>query len=406
MRVSVLLYFNIVTFISFIFKKFARLLILTLIYQPIYTEYTIYLLLVLCFAAQVFHLLYYHRRLMAYPVEPGISDAVQLPVSVIISARNEAINLEANLPVILDQDYQNFEVVVINDCSVDNSEQILKVLQQQYSNLKVVTVKEHPRFKTGKKFALTMGIKAAQHEHLLFTDADCAPASPQWIAGMAGKFTPAETQIVLGYSPYVKTKGFINAFTRFETIKTGMNYLSAALANNAYMGIGRNLAYTKKLFFGGKGFASHMHIISGDDDLFVNQNATPVNTAIMLQPQAFTLSHTQTAWQAYFRQKRRHMGAGKYYRNTHRRMLSTEAISGFLFYTALAAGLILKLSPAVIAATYASRLLLQIAIYQNVFKKLQGKDLIWLLPTFDFIYYVYLNIFGLIGTFIKTIKWK
>lgn len=374
----------------------------------IYSAWFLYGLLGLLCLVQLYYLLFYHRRLAAYKVEPLWVDEEKqrVPISVIISARNESENLIANLPLILAQQYPQFEVVVVNDCSVDNSDSVLRYLAEQYPNLKVVTVTEHPRFKTGKKFALTMGIKAAAYEHMLFTDADCVPESEYWIAGMAARFTDPATEIVLGYSPYIREKRFINAFTRFETIKTGMNYLSAALAKNPYMGIGRNLAYTKSLFFRNKGFAAHMHLMAGDDDLFVNQNSTPQNTVIEIQPETFTLSRTKTTFASYFKQKKRHMGVGKHYQNKHRRLLSFDAMSGFLFYIMLAVCLVLKLNLGILLGIYLLRLIVQLFIYVNVFKKLQGKDLIWLLPFFDLIYYVYLNVFGLIGTFIKTTQWK
>jgi biofilm PGA synthesis N-glycosyltransferase PgaC len=399
--------FDLLAVYSFIFEKFGLLLIHELIYHPQYTEYLLYALCGLFLLVQLFYLLYYHRRLMTYKVEPLAAEPIVPPISVIISARNEAKNLTEFLPQILEQEYINFEVVVVNDCSYDQSELLLQDMQKKYPHLKIVTVTEHPRFKTGKKFALTMGIKAAAHEHLLFTDADCAPASNQWVAGMASKFAGNDqAQIVLGYSPYLKESGFINAFTRFETLKTGMNYLSASLAGNPYMGIGRNLAYTKTLFFSNKGFASHMHILAGDDDLFVNQHATTKNTLVQINPETFTFSRTKNTFGSYFKQKKRHMGVGKFYRNSHRRLLSFDAMSGFLFYVLLIICLILRLNYAVIAGLYFFRLILQLVIYQNVFKKLKGNDLLWLLPFFDLIYYVYLNVFGLVGTFIKTKQWK
>ncbi len=371
-----------------------------------YLAYTLYGLLGFSLLMQLYYLLFYHRRLFSYKVESASTASADLPVSVIISARNEAKNLVDYLPLILEQQYLQYEVVVVNDCSVDNSHWILQDLQSRYPHLKVVTVTEHPRFKTGKKFALTMGIKAASYEHLLFTDADCAPASAYWIAHMASKFHNADTEIVLGYSPYIKERGFINAFTRFETLKTGMNYLSAVLAKNPYMGIGRNLAYTKTLFFKNKGFAAHMHLMAGDDDLFVNQHATPNNTVIEIQPEAFTRTPAKNTFSSYFKQKKRHMGVGKYYQNRHRRLLSFDAMSGFLFYVMIVIGLAFKLNIIVISSAYMLRLLLQLLIYQNVFKKLEGRELIWTLPLFDVLYYVYLNVFGLIGTFIKTTQWK
>lgn len=330
---------------------------------------------------------------------------VNIPISVIISARNEARNLAENLPYILQQNYPDYEVVVINDCSTDNSDIVLQDIQREFSHLKIVTVTEHARFKTGKKFALTLGIKAAKNEHLLFTDADCKPATLNWITRMAANFTTS-AQIVLGFSPYNRTGNFLNPFTRFETLKTAVNYLSAALKGDAYMGIGRNLAYTKTLFFGAKGFAAHMHVISGDDDLFVNQNATPDNTIIEIHPDTFVYTDAKTTIGGWFRQKKRHMGVGKLYKNQHRRMLSFDAVSGFLFYVLFILCLVFKFEPIWALGMFVFRCLLQFIVYRKVFKKLDSGDMIWPLPFFDMIYYIYLNVFGLIGTFIKTTRWK
>ena len=372
-----------------------------------YIPEALFYLFLFCFVVQMGFLLIQQRRLAAYKIPHQDLEAVNLPISVIISARNEANNLPRFLPAILNQDYPNFEVVVVNDCSVDDTPHILQELSKNYPHLKLVTVIEHPRFKTGKKFALTMGIKAAANEHLLFTDADCTPASSQWIARMAANFT-GSTEIVLGYSPYIKASGFLNAFTRFETLRTGINYLSAVIRRNAYMGIGRNLAYTKSLFFRCKGFASHLHIMAGDDDLFVNRNATADNTVIEIHPDAFTFSESKATLGGYYRQKKRHMGVGGLYQNRHRRMLSLEAITGFLFYITLGFAIFLRKEPYIfiVAGAYLVRLIVQVIVYHQSAKKLTGTGLVWFLPVYDLLYNVYLIVFGLIGTFIKTTRWK
>ena len=369
-----------------------------------YIKDALFVLFQLCFIVQLYYLVSNHSRLSGYKVVDELPK-VNTPISVIISARNEARNLTENLPYILQQNYPDFEVVVINDCSSDSSDIILQDIQREFPHLKIVTITEHARFKTGKKFALTLGIKAAKNEHLLFTDADCKPATLNWITRMAAAFTPA-TQIVLGYSPYTRTTNFLNPFIRFETIKTAINYLSTALSGNAYMGIGRNLAYTKSLFFGAKGFAAHMHVMSGDDDLFVNQNATAGNTAIEIHPDTFTYTDAKTTLSGLFRQKKRHMGVGKLYKNNHRRMLSFDAVSGFLFYVLFILCIVFSFEPLWATGIVVFRLILQILIYRKVFRKLNGADMVWYLPFLDMMYYTYLNVFGLIGTFIKTTRWK
>jgi len=370
-----------------------------------YIQVALFALFLLCFIVQLYYPIANHRSLGTYEPEEELP-IIKLPISVIISARNEAQNLRENLPSILTQKYPKFEVVVVNDCSSDSSDMVLEEFAKSYKNLKVVTITEHVRFKTGKKFALTLGIKAAKNEHLLFTDADCQPATPNWITRMAAKFT-GDTQIVLGYSPYYKAGSFLNAIIRFETLKTAINYLSAALTGDAYMGIGRNLAYTKTLFFGAKGFAAHMHVLSGDDDLFVNQNATATNTAIEIHPDTFVFSTPKTTIVSLFRQKKRHMGVGKLYKAKHRKILSLDAVSGLLFYALLIGCLCWRYDAfAILLILFVIRWIIQLIVYRKIFKKLGAARFLWYLPVFDYVYYLYINVFGLIGTFIKTRQWK
>ncbi len=384
-----------------IFGKFAQLLKQEL---ETYIHTALFILFLLFFVIQLYFLINNQRVLAAY-VPAEMLPKPTIPISVIISARNEAENLQSNLPSVLEQEYPDFEVVVVDDCSFDNSDVVLAALKETYPHLKIVTITEHARFKTGKKFALTLGIKAAKNEYLLFTDADCRPASNNWITRMASNFSTS-TQIVLGYSPYSKTSNFLNSFIRFETIKTAINYLSAALNAKAYMGIGRNLAYTKTLFFGAKGFAAHMHILSGDDDLFVNQNATADNTVIEIHPDAFMYTEAKASFAGWYRQKRRHFGVGKYYKKSDKRMLSLDALSGILFYILLTLCLVFNFEPWLVLGLFMFRLIFQVIIYHKIFNRLDGNQLLWYLPIFDVVYYSYLNIFGLIGTFIKTTQWK
>lgn len=369
-----------------------------------YIHQALFILFQVCFIIQLYFLAGKQSRLASYKVADELPEP-SVPISVIISARNEATNLRANLPAILEQNYPDFEVVVVNDCSFDTSEAVLTRLHESYPHLKIVTITEHARFKTGKKFALTLGIKAAKNEHLLFTDADCNPASSNWITRMAAHFT-GDVQIVLGYSPYIRTRNILNPFIRFETIKTAINYLSAALNGDPYMGIGRNLAYTKTLFFGSKGFASHMHVLSGDDDLFVNENATSANTVIEIHKEAFTYTEAKTTLGGWFRQKRRHFGVGKLYKSRHRNMLSLDAATGLLFYTLFILSLVLNYEPLLTLGVFIFRMIIQLIIYRKTFSRLNGKDILWYLPFFDAIYYIYLNVFGLTGSLMKTRQWK
>lgn len=358
----------------------------------------------ICFFLQLYFTLVIHPKLWFYKISESEPPLLQ-PVSVIICARNELENLKENLKFFLEQDYPDFEVILVNDCSHDGSEWYLKDLSVEYKHLKVVTLHDHPRFKHGKKFAVTLGIKASSNEHMLFSDADCRPSSDQWLRIMQNNFRD-KTEIVLGYSPYKRKGGLLNAIIRFETFYTALNYLSFALAGNPYMGVGRNLAYKKSLFFRGKGFASHMHILSGDDDLFVNQNANSENTVIEIHPEAQVFSEPVTSFSAYFRQKTRHQGAGRAYQKKHKQVLILQALSGILFYAFLIILLCLNAQWWLVSAIYLVRLLAQLIVLVPAMRKLKTLDLVWWLPLLDFIYYFYVMLLSIAGLFKKKQEWK
>lgn len=369
-----------------------------------YFEVIFTIALLISLLLQLYYLFGIHRSLAVFK---GYEEHTELlePISVVICARNEIENLKLNLVPILELDYPDFEVVVVNDCSNDGSDWYLRDLSVQYKHLKVVTINDHPRFKHGKKFAVTLGIKAAKNENIIFTDADCKPASPQWLKRMQRNFTD-QTEIVLGYSPYELKGSLLNRFIRFETFLTALNYFSYALNGSPYMGVGRNMAYKKSLFFRGKGFASHMHILSGDDDLFVNQNANAKNTRIEIDFDSFVWSTPKSSISSYFAQKFRHQSAGKEYKKQHKVMLTTQALSGILFYTFLFTLMIFKANWIIIVSIYLIRLIAQLLVYINVLKKLKYIDLVWWLPVLDFIYYFYTVVLNFIALFRKKVEWK
>jgi glycosyltransferase involved in cell wall biosynthesis len=238
----------------------------------------------------------------------------RIPISVIVCAKNEEENIQKYVPLLLEQDYPDFEIVLINDASIDNTLEIFEEYEKQFSNVKLVKVENNEAFWANKKFALTLGIKAAKNEYLLFTDADCYPTSNQWIKEMSSHFTMKKT-IVLGYGAYEKIAGsFLNKLIRFETMLTAVQYFSWAKMGNPYMGVGRNLAYKREEFFNVNGFIDHMKIRSGDDDLFINQAATSENTTICFSKESFTYSMPKTTFKEWFDQKRRHVSTAKHYK--------------------------------------------------------------------------------------------
>lgn len=361
-------------------------------------------LLSLFFIIQIYYHLRYFSAISFYK-QSDVKTGKKLPVSVIIAARNEADNLQEFLESILTQDYPEYEVVVVNDCSYDQSSDVLKGYQARYKHLKVVELEEDDKYKHGKKFALTLGYKAAKYEHLLLTDADCKTVSKNWINLMQQGFTEGK-EIVIGHSPYIKTKGFLNAFSRFETFYTAFQYISFALRNNTYMGVGRNLAYTKTLFFRNKGFASHMHILSGDDDLFVNQNATKNNVSVCVDPDSFIDTPSKTSWTDYYKQKLRHLHVGVVYKKTHTISLSLITASALLFYITLIIAFALQLPLAITLGFLLARIVLSGIFYYPAMKRLGIKDLFVFYCILELLYFLIIPFWALISFIIKPKKWK
>lgn len=330
--------------------------------------------------------------------------AVKSPVSVIVCAHNELDNLKKNLPLILAQEYPDFELIVVDDGSWDGSAEFLRSLKAEYAALKVCTVDRDRVRNPGKKLALTIGIKAAAHDLLLFTDADCVPNSPHWLSRAAAGFASGNA-LVLGFSPYLKHPGFLNLFIRFETLITGMQYLSMALHGKAYMGVGRNMAYRKDLFFKVKGFASHHHLPAGDDDLFVQDAADLKNTAVIMHPETHVMSEPKLRLKDWWKQKKRHLFVGKHYKPSVKRFLGLLSFSQLAFYLTLIGWFIWTAYWWLPLTIYALWLLLRIVVVARTASQLQQIQIMWAYPLLDICYVFFLSIAGLNAWFAKRIQW-
>lgn len=312
------------------------------------------------------------------------SDAHNSPVSVIICAKNESDNLRKNLPSIIEQEYPNFEIVLVDDNSSDNSLEIMESFAEQNAHVKIVKVKPIDKFWGNKKYALTLGIKAAKHQLLLFTDADCQPVSKYWIKHIATHLNSTKS-LVLGYGGITNIKNsWLNKLIRYETVFTAIQYFSYTKIGMPYMGVGRNLAYRKDLFFENSGFMSHMHIKSGDDDLFVNQVANLENTTICFDKESFIYSDGKKTFKDWIYQKRRHLVTSKYYKPKHKFLLGLFYISQLLFWILAIALTALQVQLIWVIGLILLRLLIQqIVLYKGAQKLDEGKLMFWI-PFLDF----------------------
>ncbi|WP_242927624.1 glycosyltransferase [Pontibacter vulgaris] len=359
-------------------------------------------LLGICVLVQLYYTLFYFLPLTKYQ-DPETD--VKRPVSVIVAAHNELENLMQLLPALIDQEYPEFEVILVNDRSEDDTEFYTYELERQFPNFRVVTIKRTPEYLNPKKYALALGIRAAKYEHLLFTDADCMPCSNHWIDKMQSGYKNG-TEVVLGYSPYAQIKGFLNDLIRFETLLTAIQYLSHANKGHAYMGVGRNLSYTKTCFFKNKGFASHIKTTGGDDDLFVRDAARNSKVSIVISKDSQTASIPKKTFREWVIQKRRHLSVGGQYKAADRRRIGAFVASNILFYILICVLLVLNSHLAILGAIAGFRYLAVFPVYVLAARRLGEKISLPLLLVLDLVYFFYYMILGVSVLMYKKFRWK
>ncbi len=330
------------------------------------------------------------RKLVLYNETTLTTNNEQL--SILVCAKNECENLTELIPLLLNQKKLS-KLIVVDDFSEDNSLELLKVSASKTQNLQVVSCSKSIK---GKKQALMDGLSNIKEGLILLTDADCRPASKDWSSYMAS--SALNYDIVLGFSPYKKTNGFLNRWIRYEAILTAIQYLSFALNGKPYMGVGRNLLYRKSLINRGEALLKNLNLSSGDDDLMINQLATSKNCTIQIDPKAWTYSDPHKNWKSYFNQKRRHLTTASNYKFSHQMLLLLFSASWILFYFFL---ILLSVNGFLWLGIclYFIRFFSTFQMAKNLFSKLGGKDCLshwWYLDLFTAIYFLIFSIFTII----------
>lgn len=325
-------------------------------------------------------------------------------VSIIVCAHNEYHNLVELLPLLLQQNAPQYEIIVADDTSDDGTPEFLRTQQRAHPLLKVVRIDRRPPDIQAKKHALTCAIGVARYDKLLLTDADCRPASTEWVRLMTDPLRETN-MFVLGYSPYSLYRGWLNRFIRYETLHTGFLYIASALAGYPYMGVGRNLAYRKLFFLQQGGLRWHQHVVGGDDDLWVNRHATKANVAVMLAPGSLVYSVPKVRWSAYFYQKKRHLHVGKHYRSRDKLVLGLLSLSTITFWIAGVSLWFLCNKCYGIVALFLFRWLIFAAVFSTARRRLHNPINLWLLPILDLMHVIYYIIIGTLAFSIKNTRW-
>lgn len=362
-------------------------------------------LVTLFFVAVALQTVYFIFFLVAFLRAHTSSGVSSAPVSVVICAHDEETNLRDLIPLLAGQEHPDFEVIIVDDRSNDATHELLLECTAKDSRFKKVSIDKTPDRFNAKKYALTLGIKVARHELILFTDADCRPNGKHWISRMAACFDE-KTSIVLGYSPYFCTKGLLNGFIRFDSLITAVQYAGYALLGVPYMGVGRNLAYRKSLFIDNKGFHNLIEVTGGDDDLFVNRHARARNTQVCMGADAVMFSIPKKTWRSFFQQKVRHLAVGKRYKGGHRVMLGLFVMSLIITWFAAVPLLFLEAWYLPVAVALLWRVVLEMIVLHVAGKKLGDKFNVWGVVFLDFLYSIYYISTGLVALLTKKVQWR
>lgn len=345
------------------------------------------LLLIFLYHVFIFQLKFKNDSLKSLPNLPG--------VSVIIAVRNGSAQISKNLPEIIQQDYPAFEVIIVDDHSDHAEKKQLEGIISSWPGVKLFSSSS-----PGKKQSLLKGIEEAKYALVLFTDADCKPASNAWIKTMVEHSIDHNT--VLGYSPYLKSSGCLNLFVRFETLMTGMQYLSWGMKGCPYMAVGRNVLYARELLIKNNPFQIHSDIPYGDDDLAIQSLADQVQISVCLDQKAQMISTPPASFGEWIRQKHRHLSAGHYYKQQSwwQPGLYGIALIGHWF---LIPFLIPSLAVWHWLPVFIAFLLLRWVNYKHWSDKLGDMDTIKWYPLLEILYTIYL---GFMGTFTLIAKKK
>ena len=327
--------------------------------------------------------------------DESLRKGVVPPVSVVMTTQNDADKLRANLLYILEQDYPTFEVVVVDNRSTDDSKFVLQMLSQNYPNLKVVRFDADANGYQGKKYPFSIGIKSAQYDILLLTDPECMPKDITdfcWIREMVSGYANDNTRIVLGYCGIQPRKTPFNWLQQYDNMEYSVEYLGAAIRHRPFTGNGRNLSYRRSMFMKHGGFIYHYHVPDGADDMFVNQNASRRNTAVVLSDGSFTVVEPQRTLREWHDYRKHRISTHRYYSLGLKINRLMRPLSVLLFYLSAVLLLVGGLFPwEVLAGLVVLKLAWQIVATAKATDRLDIKPVVyWLSPIFE-IYFLFAN---------------
>ncbi|MDY5969739.1 MAG: glycosyltransferase [Bacteroidales bacterium] len=287
----------------------------------------------------LYYALFYFRvaRKQAKAEQKGMSETLLggMPkVSIVIVAHNEAAFLKESMPYLLEQDYPNYEVVVVDYMSKDDTRFVLKVCSENYQSLKPVYFPEDVNMFQGKTYPLSIGIKSASGDIILLTEADCVPRGFSWVSAMVKRYAARQVQMVMGYGGVKQSKGLLNVLQQYDNVSDAVSWMGYQMLGMPYSGTGRNLSFRRDFFFQQGSFIKQYTMPYGADDLFVNQNATKYNTSLCLNSESFVLTDAATTLAIWIKRRKARYGTRKHYPFYQKMLLAMRPLSVVLLYAA------------------------------------------------------------------------
>jgi len=312
----------------------------------------------LLFVIQLLYLFLVYKLASSRPSPEGKGDESPLVddgageglprLSVIIPACNQDYLLRQNLPAVLEQDYPDFEVIVVDDNSTDETADILQQLQYRYPRLRTTFVPPTSRRISHRKLALTLGIKAATGDWLVFTDADCRPAGNLWLRSLVGQSSDhcslitdnSNCDAVVGFTGVETSRGLGALVRRFDTQLRGLRLLGLAARGRAHMAYGTNMMYRRSIFFDAKGYSSHLNLERGDDDIFVNEHIAPRRIRAAVTPEARVVC-TDTSRRHWRLERMGRLATRRHLRGVQKALLTFDSLTRVLYIIGTLAAIVM-----------------------------------------------------------------
>lgn len=300
--------------------------LLTLPTSPL--QWAILSILFTSLGMEIFYHIFYIRSLRKEKNKKPIQNTE--PLSIVICSKNESSYLEENLPLFLEQDYKDYEIIVVNDGSFDDTETILAQYQLKYPHLRTTKIPVDEKFHHNKKLAITIGIKAAKNEHLIFSSIRNKPSGNNWLKTLMRSW---DKGVIMGYANFENKKGFLHNFLKFDLLLKSIKSSSFALSGNPHSGNGNNLGYKKADFFRNKGFAKQAHFEAGYDHLMVQQLGKLSGNSVCNHPNAKVNLCSENKLEQWTEINQQYYKCRKYFSRKTKLIIDTETLSKVIFYS-------------------------------------------------------------------------